>query len=127
VLVVTGVRQLALILVLGLASFGGLYAAAKADSDSAPESRQAVKPAAVEQPQAASVDVSDLGRAEPLPAMRVRKPKPPPPEPEPVVETPVVEPVTPAPQVYNPPPSTPAPSTPSPPQPDPGQSFDDSG
>ncbi len=124
----TGVRQLVLVLVLGLASFGGLYAAAKADSDSAPEPRQAVEPAAVEQPQAAAVNVADLGRAEPLPAMRVKpKPAASEPDPEPVVETPVVEPVTPAPQVYTPPPSTPTPSPPTPPEPDPGTSFDDSG
>lgn len=125
----TGVRQLALVLGVALVAFGGLFAAAKADSDSAPEPRQAVKPASVEQPQAAVVNVADLSRAAALPAMRERKPKPPPPapEPEPVVETPVVEPVTPAPQVYTPPPSNPAPTNPSPPPSDPGTSFDDSG
>ena len=73
---VTGLRQLVLVLVLGLASFGALFAAAKADSDSSPVPSPAVKPAAKEAaPAAATVSVADLGRAEPLPAMRERKPR----------------------------------------------------
>ena len=74
---VTGLRQVVLVLVVGLASFGALFAAAKADSDSSPAPSPAVKPAAKEAaPAAASVSVADLGRAEPLPAMRERKPQP---------------------------------------------------
>ena len=124
----TGLRQALLVVFLGLASFGALFAVARADGGSEPEPAKKAAPVRHEAPPAASVNVTDLRRAEPLPAMRVRRP---PPEPEPVVETPVVEPVEPvepvAPPVYQPPPSTPAPSTPSPPPADPGESFDDWG
>ena len=123
----TGLRQLLLVVVLGLASFGALFAVARADGDSEPAPSKKAAPVRQEAPPAASVSVADLGRAEPLPAMRERR-RAPSPEPAPVVETPVVEPVAPAPPVYEPP-STPAPTPtpPSPPPSDPGESFDDSG
>ena len=127
----TGVRQIALVVALGLASFGALFAVARAsdDSDEAP-ARPAKTAAAPDVPAPATVNVASLGRAAPLPAMR-RKPRKVSPAPAPVVEeepvTTTVEPA--APPVYEPPPSTPSPppSNPSPPPSDPGQSFDDSG
>jgi hypothetical protein len=130
---VTGIRQALLVLALGLASFGALFAVARADGDSEPEPARKAAPVRPEIPEPASVNVADLGRADPLPAMRVRTPAPEP-DPEPVVETPVVDPDEPAepvepvaPPIYEPPPSTPAPSPPPPPPEDPGESFDDSG
>ena len=130
----TGARQLALVVALALASFGALFAVARASDDSndpPPEPAKTVKAPDVGAP--AMVRVGTLCKVAPLPAMRT-KPRPAPPptvvdeEPdEPVVEPePEPEPVP----TYNPPAPaptpTPQPSNPSPPS-NPGQSFDDSG
>lgn len=127
----TGLRQLLLVVVLSLASFAALFAAARAQRE--PESKAPAMPPRAEALPAASVRVADLGTAAPLPAMRARKVHKAVPSPAPAaapVGTTPVEPAAPQP-VYTPPVvSSPPPSNPSPPpsQPsNPGQSFDDSG
>ena len=128
----TGVRQLALVVALALASFGALFAVARASDDSndpPAEPAKTVKAPDVAQP--ATVRVGTLGKAAPLPAMRTKpKPAPPPPVVEEEPDEPLVEP-EPEPQpTYTPPAPTPTPtpqpSNPTPPS-NPGQSFDDSG
>jgi hypothetical protein len=124
---VTGLRQVALVVALGLASFGALFAVARASDDSDDAPARAAKPVAVpEAAQPASVNVASLGKAAPLPAMR-SKPRKFSPAPAPVVEEPVTTTAEPtySPPTYSPPPS-PQSSDPPPPS-NPGQSFDDSG
>ena len=128
----TGVRQLALVAALALASFGALFAVARAsdNSNDAPaKPAKAVRAPDVAAP--ATVKVANIGKAAPLPAMRTKpEPAPPPPVVEEEPSEPVVEP-EPEP-TYTPPAPTPTPtpapqpSNPSPPS-NPGQSFDDSG
>jgi outer membrane biosynthesis protein TonB len=129
----TGVRQLALVVALALASFGALFAVARASGDSDdPPAKPAKTLSAPDVAEPATVNVANLGKATPLPAMR-RKPAPPPPV---VVEEPdedILEPEPDPVPTYTPPPTptptptpTPQPSNPSPPS-NPGQSFDDSG
>ena len=67
----TGIRQLTLVLVLALASFGALFAAGRAGRDSEP---QAAPPRAVAVP-AASVSVASLKTTSAIPALRERKVK----------------------------------------------------
>ncbi|MBN1528149.1 MAG: hypothetical protein JW895_03760 [Thermoleophilaceae bacterium] len=128
----TGVRQLALVVALALASFGALFAVARASGDSdEPPAEPAKTVAAPDVAEPATVRVTSIGAAAPLPAMRTR-PREPSPAPAPVVEEPVTPTPEPAPEpVYTPPAPTPTPtpppSNPSPPPSDPGQSFDDSG
>jgi hypothetical protein len=95
-----------LVTVLSLASFGAMFAAARADRKDTPAAAPAAAPSADVIPAAASVQVSELGDAARLPAMQrreVRRPAPArAPAPEPVVEEPEPElepePVAPAPE-----------------------------